>query len=222
VEILIFVGIAVIGTIIYFVNLHQAKKRLEFWQKLAHDWGFRYRSGDAYGYIQLGEHPLFQHGDTKRIEHLIEKQIDGGTMCLFDYHYKTGSGKSRQSHQVTALMLHTPLFGYGMTVRSENFMDRVAGFLGFEDINFEYEAFNRAFAVRCQDKKFAYDVFHTGMMEYLMENRGIIIEWSLTYILIYTSNKWIYTEAEARRLKSFGAGFVKRLPEYLLEQQNHG
>ena len=47
-------------------------------------------------------------------------------------------------------------------------MDKIAGALGFHDINFESSEFSRKFHIKCADKKFAYDVIHPRMMEFLL------------------------------------------------------
>ena len=40
--------------------------------------------------------------------------------------------------------------------------------LGFDDIDFESVEFSRAFTVRSRNKRFAYDVCHGKMMEFLL------------------------------------------------------
>ena len=47
---------------------------------------------------------------------------------------------------------------------------------GYQDIEFESAEFSKAFCVRSPDKKFAYDVCNTKMMEYLLANRDLSVE----------------------------------------------
>jgi hypothetical protein len=49
--------------------------------------------------------------------------------------------------------------------------DRIAGVFGFDDIDFESEEFSRKFHVKSRDKKFAYDVCHSRMMEFLLATK---------------------------------------------------
>jgi hypothetical protein len=48
--------------------------------------------------------------------------------------------------------------------------------LGFGDIDFESIEFSKAFCVRSRDRKFAYDICHTRMMEYLLAHRDLSLE----------------------------------------------
>lgn len=201
-------------------NYYQKQQRWKFWEKLADDWDYRFRTDDAYHFAEREEFPLFRQGGERRVDYLIEGKCLGRQLLLFDYAYVTGSGKSKTTHSLTALMIETPVFGRGLTVRPENFFDRIAAFMGFDDINFEFEEFNRAFQVKCNDKKFAYDVFHNDMMEFLMQHRDLAIEWFDFRILLYLfPSQHVHTKAGAERMRGIAEGIVKRLPEYLVEQQ---
>ena len=217
--ILAFTLVVVLFIVGFFYNYYQKQQRWKFWEKLADDWGYRFRTDDAYHFTEREEFPLFKQGHSRRVDYLIDGKIQGKQILLFDYSYKTGSGKSETTHLLSALMIETPIFGCGLTVRPENFFDRLAAFIGFDDINFEYEEFNRAFQVRCNDKKFAYDVFHNEMMEYLMQHRNLAMEWCDFRILFYLSSGQRFSRADAEQMRDVAQGFVKRLPEYLVEQQ---
>ena len=60
-----------------------------------------------------------------------------------------------------------------LSVDPENFLDRFVGRLTDNDIDLESEDFNRAFTVSCPDRKFASDVLHPQMMEFLLEHRQV-------------------------------------------------
>ena len=56
-----------------------------------------------------------------------------------------------------------------LEVYPENIGNRLTGKLGItKDIDFELEDFNRAFVIKADDKKFAYDVLHPRVMEVLL------------------------------------------------------
>lgn len=216
---LIIVGIVVVGVLFLVASYYEHRRRWQFWNDLADEWGYRYRNDDAYGYCSREEFPLFSQGHSKKVVHLIEGKVDGRQICLFDYTYKTGSGKNQSTHHLSCLMLQTPLVGHGLTVQSENILHRIAAFLGFEDINFESEEFNRAFQIKCKDKRFAYDVFHPGMMEYFLENRKLCVEWPMCHILFYFSSQHRFDREDAERIRNLALGFIKLLPAYLGERQ---
>jgi hypothetical protein len=208
--------VIVIAALAIWGGIYQSRVRIKFWEDLAKDWGFRYRPDDPYGLLDKHDFSLFQEGHSRKVEHTLEGEEEGRRVVLFDYRYTTGSGKNQTTHYLSALIIETPVFGRGMTVRPENFLDRVAAFFGFDDINFEYEEFNRAFQVRCGDKKFAYDVFHTGMMEMFLQNRWLTLEWHDFHLLLYQSSMRRFDRRDAETMRELARRFVGLLPEYLI------
>jgi hypothetical protein len=55
-----------------------------------------------------------------------------------------------------------------LSIGHESVFTRIAGALSFHDIQFEDEAFNRAFNVRGNDRKFANDLVDARMMQWLL------------------------------------------------------
>jgi hypothetical protein len=99
------------------------------------------------------------------------------SLFVFDYHYETGSDKNKVNHNLTVLMLVVKEVFPKMTIGPESFGDKIATAFGVEnDIKFESAEFSRAFCVRSQDKKFAYDVCNAQMIDYLLANRDLHIE----------------------------------------------
>lgn len=210
VVIVILIAAVVIGIILYVEHL-----RKEFWRELARAWKFRYYHGDPHDIPNNYPFQLFDQGHQRRVKHLIEGEERGRLMLMFDYHYKTGSGKSQQHHELSALIVEIPIIGMRLTVRPENTFDRFAAFFGFEDINFELEAFNRAFQVHCESKKFAYDVFHPRMMEFMLQHRELALEWCGEALLIYFYRQKKFDRDDAYAIKKIAHRFIDLLPEYL-------
>ena len=86
------------------------------------------------------------------------------------------SGRQTHHHWFSFFILTLPAFFPDLTIRRENFFTKVAEVFGYQDIKFESAEFSKAFNVRSQDKKFAYDVCNAKMMEYLLANRDLSIE----------------------------------------------
>jgi hypothetical protein len=63
-----------------------------------------------------------------------------------------------------------------LTIAPEGIFSKVAQAFGYDDIDFESHEFSRKFCVRSRDKKFAYDVCHARMIEYLLANNDLSIE----------------------------------------------
>lgn len=86
-----------------------------------------------------------------------------------DYQYTISTGKSSTTYRLSYIILTLPFPNVpGLDIRRENFLDKIAGALGFQDINFESEQFSRRFFVKCPDRKFAYDVITPKMMDFLL------------------------------------------------------
>ena len=99
------------------------------------------------------------------------------SLFVFDYHYETGSDKNKVNHNLTILMLVVKEVFPQLTIGPEDLGGRIAGAFGVaDDINFESAEFSRIFSVRSADKKFAYDVCHAQMIQYLLANRDLRIE----------------------------------------------
>lgn len=101
--------------------------------------------------------------------------IDGKTYAAVagDYTYKvtTSNGKTTTTttYNFSYLILGAPFPGVpDLFIRRENFFDKIAGAIGFDDIDFESAEFSRKFFVKSSDRKFAYAVIHPRMMEFLL------------------------------------------------------
>ena len=58
----------------------------------------------------------------------------------------------------------------------EGLFSKLAQAVGYDDIDFESAEFSRKFCVRSKDKRFAYDVCHPRLMEYLLANHDLTLE----------------------------------------------
>ena len=54
----------------------------------------------------------------------------------------------------------------------EDFMTRLGGHLGLNDVEFEYDDFNRRFRVKCNEQKFAFALLDGEMMQWLLDPTG--------------------------------------------------
>jgi hypothetical protein len=105
-------------------------------------------------------------------------------IIAFDYHYKTGSGKNTHHHYLSFFIVHLPISVPELTIGSEGFFSKIAQAVGYDDIDFESHEFSRKFCVRSRNKKFAYDICHAQMIEYLLANPDLTIEMELNALAI--------------------------------------
>jgi hypothetical protein len=135
-------------------------------------------------------------------------------LFVFDYHYQTGSGKSREEHNCTLLMLIIKEAFPQLTIGPGNLGEKIATAFGIgSDIKFESAEFSRMFSVRSPDKKFAYDVCNPQMIEYLLANRNLQVEIQGPVILLTFEPQLPVGQIEfnLQRLIEIRS----RLPEYL-------
>jgi hypothetical protein len=107
---------------------------------------------------------------------------------IFQYHYKTwetrtvtttdSKGRSRtrteryeQSHWKRFLIVESAAAFPSLVIRPEGWFDKLAGIVGFDDVDFESEQFSRRYFVKSSDRQFAYAVIHPQMMEWMLERK---------------------------------------------------
>lgn len=120
-------------------------------------------------------------GDNHYAFSIIEGALRERPLLAFDYHYETHSTDSKGGRSTTHHYLHVisvrlerefpPLF-----IGPESVLSKIAQAFGYDDIDFESHEFSRRFCVRSTDRKFAYDVCNTQMMEFLLDHPDLQLE----------------------------------------------
>jgi hypothetical protein len=175
--ILVPLVLAVIGAAAYF-GWKAEKKRREALAALAARLGWRFSPDydrdhdDEYAHFEI-----FRRGHSRAAFNTLTGvvEIDGRAYPakMGDFRYKvtrsTGKTTHTRTYRFSYLILHLPFADVpDLLIRHEGFFDKVAGVFGFDDIDFESAQFSRRFCVKSPDKKFAYDVIHPRMMEFLL------------------------------------------------------
>lgn len=177
--ILIFVLFAaVIGGLAYLAYL-QRKRRREAMAALAQRLGWQFDSGydsshdDEYAHFEIFRrgHSRYAY-NTLRGAVTIDAESYPAKMGDFTYKVTSGSGKSRstRTYRFSYAIVHLPFRNVpDLLIRPEGWFDKLAGAFGFDDIDFESAEFSKQFCVKSSDKRFAYDVVHPRMMEFLLQ-----------------------------------------------------
>ena len=100
-----------------------------------------------------------------------------------------------------------------LRVDPENFMDRFVGRLTGQDIDLESEEFNRAFTVSSPDRKFASDVLHPRMMEYLLQHRQLGWRFEQDSMLVIALGRRSVAQIDATL--AVMDGITDRVPEFV-------
>lgn len=205
----------------------QDQKRLERLRLWALRRGWRAWPGGEGG--PLYEHPglsLLERGHSRRCDCLIRgrsgHESSGApgeqALDLFDFRYVTGHGKNRQTHRYAVAILSLPFPVKSLRLRPENAFDKVGEFLGAEDIDFESAEFSRRFFVSANDRKWAYDIIHARMMEFLLAApAGWSLEMGSREVAAFRPGRGepaVYEEAIALL-----EGVRDRIPDYVIRSQ---
>ena len=176
----ILIGVLVIVAVIY--GARAAKKRREELSALAARLGLRFDPEDNRGLADQFE--FLDHlaqGDNRYAFNALSGEYQEKEILVFDYHYATHSTDSKghrqtQHHYFSFFILMLPVAFPELRITREGLLSTIAQAFGYDEIDFESAEFSRAFCVRSKDKKFAYDVCNSQMMEYLLANPDLSIE----------------------------------------------
>lgn len=171
----IVVALAIAGNL-------QEKRRREALRALAARLGLRFSANKNRPLVkQFAFLNLLQQGGGRYAYNVIEGEYKGHPICCFDYHYTTTStdskGRTQTHHHYCSMMILRLEQDFPeLRIYPETFLSRIGQMLGFSNIDFESVEFSKAFTVRAKDRKFAYDICHPRMMEYLLNHRDLSLE----------------------------------------------
>ena len=219
VEVLLFIVFFLLFVLVGFFAHQSEQKRLGALERfaVAQGWSFsteQEREWDA----RFPEITLFNTGHSRYAANFLRGDFHGHWATICDYHYAqtTSNGKSTTTthYHYTCYVLELPRrFGW-LNVTKEGFLAKLAQAVGFDDIDFESAEFSRRYCVHAGSKKFAYDVIHVGMMEFLLAHPGLYFSVSGRHLLISYKGQQ-KAEKHPARLRLL-LGIRERFPEYLL------
>jgi hypothetical protein len=187
---LAFVGIVAICVVALWWAWYSKKKRREELAQAAKQLGLQYSAEADPGLLRL-PFGLFRRGDGRGVENMLWGTWNGTALREFDYWYyeettDSEGHRSKSYYKFSCALTEIPAQSPHLTVTHEGFFSRLADHLGFHDIDFESEDFNRAFQVKCEDRKFANDVIDARMMQWLLaQDHHWSFELAGPYLLCY-------------------------------------
>lgn len=196
VVVVVFAGLAYWGYL-------QEKKRREAFAALAAQLGLHYIAKDFSIASRYSFLDTLCRGDNRYAFNILTGPFQNHSVRVFDYHYETHSTDSkgnRQTHHhyFSFFILEQERSFPELKIYPETLMSRLGQMLGFDDIDFESIEFSKAFTVRSTEKRFAFDVCHTGMMTYLLAHRDLSIEIEGNCISLAFQQRLRPTEVVAR------------------------
>ena len=204
-----------------FLGYLAAKKRREELSALAAQRGWSYTARDDSWADRFDDAP-FGLGHNRQASNILQGTYDGRGFVAFDFVYhttETTSGPNNttttheQSHDFSIIALGTGVVFPHLRVSPEGMVKRFFGRLTNSDIELESEEFNRAFTVNCEDRKFATDVLHPRMMEYLLTLREL--SWDLRNGSLVVAEPGRHSVAQLDQSLSAIDGILDRIPDFV-------
>jgi hypothetical protein len=196
------------------------KKRVRDLAAVAAKLNFSFRTKYDIGLIERYVYLThFSCGVDRYAYNILSGSRDGAPVFIFDHHFDiitvAGAGSSgHHHHYFSALLVEMPAEFPCLRIRPETWKSRLAEELGHPQIAFESAEFTRAFAVQASEPKFAYEVCHPQMMEFLLANRDLSVEVNRSALVLLSETT--LRPAEVERSLARLMEIRQLLPHYLL------
>jgi hypothetical protein len=226
---LVFLIVAALAIVGGYFSYQAKQKRIAELSQFAAERGWTFTAAEDYSHDErYGHFSTFTSGRNPYAYNTITGAIAVGDaqwpVQMGDFHYETTS-TSRDSngntstkthhHYLSYLLVTTPHLGTpDLFIRREGFFDKIASMLGFDDIDFESAQFSDKFIVKSSDKRFAYDVIHPRMMEFLLDAKPPIIDLQHGQCCL-TLGEHCWTPQEFASTLAWAEAFFERWPRHV-------
>lgn len=222
--------ILVLGVLLVVVfaiyGAFQARKRRDALAAWAAQQGLAFAPDNVRGFDD--RFPAFdclRAGDNRYAYNIARGLWHERSALTFDYHYETHSTDSKghrttHHHYFSAVIVGSNVPLKPLLIRPEGFFDRVKGFFGFEDINFESAEFSRKFYVQSPDRKWAYDVLHQRAMEFLLVSPVFSLKFDTQCVMAWRDTT--FEPAEFTQALTLVRGLLEQLPDFVVKDQTGG
>ncbi len=167
---IVLVVVLVIGGIA--LSFYLKAKRREAFRIFARQFGLEYSADDPF-HLLGWPFALFRKGQGRGVENVVWGPWQGkDQVTAFDYWYYTETTnskgqRSRSYSRFCCAMLEVPAAFPHLDIARENIFTRMADGMGLEDIEFELPEFNRRYNVKATERRFAYELLDSRMLQWL-------------------------------------------------------
>jgi hypothetical protein len=172
VEIGVFVLFGLVAVGIAYLSYCLRRRRREELGAMARQLGLEFSPDDPFVCLSY-PFTLFSRGDGRGVENVMWGVWHEMPVREFDYWYYEESTdaeghRSRSYQRFSCAVTEIEAGCSHLVVDRENLFTALADRIGLRDIEFESDAFNRAFNVKSEDRKFANDLLDSRMMTWLL------------------------------------------------------
>jgi hypothetical protein len=216
--------VAAVGLVAWYAYQSKQKRR-EALFVFATQHGLDYAREDSFDLSNAYGFALFRKGDGRGCENVVAGSWEGLPVRESDYWYyeQTSDGRggsSRTYSYFSVVVADLTCSVPHLIIGRETLMTKLADHLGFRDIEFESEQFNRAFRVASGDREFAFRLIDARMMQWLL---GAGTEFGFEVLgpnLLVSSKR--RTPAELPPLFEAAVGFNAHIPDLVRREDGFG
>jgi len=192
------VGLIIGGTI--FINRYMIRRRKEAMEVLSRQFDVEFYPEDTGNRLKstLRGFKIFGRGSLHKASNLMVSKSGSIQRVIFDYTYKTGSGKNRTTHVHTLLLLEYPDAGLpSFTLAREfGFFRKVSNFFGMDDIDFEsHKTFSDQYLLKGDNEQWIRELFTEDILDYFTSTPGLTVEGRGRYLVFYQKAGHLKAEA---------------------------
>jgi len=166
---LLLFGVVLAVALIAYLSYAMQRARRQGFLRMATQLNLSYSRGDPLGLLGY-PFTLFTKGDGRKLENVVYGTWQEADVTAFDFMYYEDSGKSRTDYRFDCVIVPIDADSPRLLIEHENLLTSLAGALSFHDLQFESEAFNDAYHVRCEVARFANAMLDARMMQWLLAN----------------------------------------------------
>ena len=190
--ILVAVGLVVLLMHLYTKRLE--RQRTERMQEVALTLGYSFSETEIEPISSLLKpFYLVSRGHSHRVRNCMGGAHGKADLHIFDFRFRTGSGKNMKTWEQTVFMFISDQLGLPLfTVRPENVMHKIGSVFGYRDINFpQHPLFSRKYLLQGQNEEAVREIFSSDVLSYFEMNPGLSVEGSGNCLIIYRMSRLV-------------------------------
>jgi len=191
---LLLAAIAVAVVLALTLSAYFYYQREAGFARVATSLGLQFAERDTSSVRQL-DFPLFREGNGTESGNLVSGTLRGTPVAAFDFAYWTETRDAkgftrREYHRFLCAMTDLAASCPALSIEHRGLIGRMAGALGLDGVQFESDAFDRAYRVTCADRRFASALVDQPMMAWLLDApRPVMFQTAGTHLLAASEDR---------------------------------